>query len=176
MNTAVQGLLPPSDFWPVDTVSGIAEARRRLITASYDLVIINSPLPDDPGLGFACDLCAQSDAGVLFLVRSDLYEETYYKLLPAGAVALQKPLSLPVMGQALRMLCAMRERLRTLRRHQATVEEKIDEIRLINHAKWLLIECLHMTEPEAHRHLVREAMEQRCSKREVAENIIRTYQ
>lgn len=172
----MQGLLPPSDFWPVDTVSGIAEARRRLIGASYDLVIINSPLPDDSGTGFAADLCARSDAGVLLLVRSEIYEETYYKLLPSGAVALSKPLSLPMMSQALRMLCALRERLRALRQQQSTVEEKIDEIRLVNRAKWLLIECLHMTEAEAHRHLVRQAMEQRCSKREAAENIIRTYQ
>ncbi len=34
-------------------------------------------------------------------------------------------------------------------RGELTVEAKIEEIRPINRAKWLLIECLHVTEPEA---------------------------
>ena len=55
-------------------------------------------------------------------------------------------------------------------------EEKIKEIRLVNRAKWLLIECLSMTEPEAHRYIEKQAMDLRISKREAAENIIRTYQ
>ena len=56
-----------------------------------------------------------------------------------------------------------------------TVEEKIDEIRLVNRAKWLLIECLSMTEADAHRYIEKQAMDLRLSKREVAENIIKTY-
>ena len=59
---------------------------------------------------------------------------------------------------------------------EVTVEEKIEEIRLTNRAKWHLIECLSMTETEAHRYIEKQAMDLRLSKREVAENIIKTYQ
>ena len=59
---------------------------------------------------------------------------------------------------------------------QATVEEKIEEIRLVNRAKWLLIECLDMTEPEAHHYIEKQSMDRRISKREVAETVIKTYQ
>ena len=55
------------------------------------------------------------------------------------------------------------------------MEEKIEEIRLVNRAKWLLIECLSMTEPEAHRYIEKQSMDERISKREVAEYIIKTY-
>ena len=154
----------------------MSEARRRLVDGTYDLILINSPLPDDMGADFAEEACRETDAGVLFLVRGEVYEETYYRLLPAGAVALAKPVSLQSMAQSLRVLCAVRERLRGVRRHQATVEEKIEELRLVNRAKWLLIECLHMTESEAHRYITRQAMEQRTGKKEIAESIIRTYQ
>ena len=154
----------------------MAEARRRLVDASFDLILINSPLPDDAGLDFAQEACAGSDAGVLLLVRGDVYEETYYQLLPSGVIVLPKPLSRQTISQSLRILCAIRERLRGVRQHQATVEEKIEELRLVNRAKWLLIECLHMTEPDAHRYITRQAMEERTSKREIAESIIRTYQ
>ena len=154
----------------------MSEARRRLVDGAFDLILVNSPLPDDAGAEFAAEACGESDAGVLFLVRSELYEETYYHLRPAGVVTLAKPVSLQSMSQSLRVLCAVRERLRGMRRNQATVEEKIEELRLVNRAKWLLIECLHMTEADAHRYITRQAMEQRTGKKAIAESIIRTYQ
>ena len=157
-------------------MGSVSEARRRLVDGTFDLILIKSPLPDDAGLEFAAEICGESDAGVLLLVRGELYEETYSRLLPAGAVTLAKPVSLQSMTQSLRVLCAIRERLRRMRRRQATVEEKIEELRLVNRAKWLLIQCLHMTEEDAHRYITRQAMEQRSTKREIAESIIRTYQ
>ena len=45
----------------------------------------------------------------------------------------------------------------------------------MNRAKWLLIECLNMTEAEAHRYIEKQAMDLRISRREAAENIIKTY-
>ena len=175
-NTAALSLLPVTDYYPVTVAGSVSEARRRMLGETYDLVIVNAPLPDDPGVDFAMEACGESDAGVLLLIRSELYEETYYQVLPAGVITLAKPTNLQMISQNLRVLCAIRERLRGIREHQATVEEKIEEIRLINRAKWLLIECLHMTEQEAHSHITRQAMEQRISKREIAESIIRTYQ
>lgn len=66
--------------------------------------------------------------------------------------------------------------MRQMEAKQATVEEKIEEIRLVNRAKWLLIECLGMTEPEAHHYIEKQSMDRRISKREVAETVIKTYQ
>ena len=175
-NTATRSLLPPTDFWPVTAASSVGEARRRLVNASFDLILVNAPLPDDMGLDFAEEACRETDAAVLLLIRGELYDDAYYRLLPSGAATLAKPTNQQALSQSLRLLCAMRERLKVVRQHQGTVEEKIEEIRLINRAKWLLIECLHMTEPDAHRYITRQAMEQRLAKKDVAESIIRTYQ
>ena len=70
----------------------------------------------------------------------------------------------------------MRERMRMAEEKQQTVEDKINEIRLVNHAKWLLIECLSMTEAEAQRYIEKQAMDARISKKEMAESIIKTYE
>ena len=169
-------MLPATDYWPVTTVRSVGEARRTLVNAAFDLILVNAPLPDGMGIDFAMEACAESDAGVLLLIKSELYEETYYKVLPAGVITLPKPTSTQMVSQSLRVLCAIRERLRMMRQRQATVEEKIEELRLVSRAKWLLIECLHMTEADAHRYITQQAMEQRTGKREIAESIIRTYQ
>ena len=68
-----------------------------------------------------------------------------------------------------------RERLRRMEQNQQSVEDKIEEIRLVNRAKWLLIECLHMTEADAQRYIEKQSMDQRITKRRAAENIIKTY-
>lgn len=175
-NATALPLLPVTDYWPITVVGSVGEAQRKMLDAAFDLILINSPLPDDVGIDFAVEASEGSDAGILLLIRNEIYEDTYYKVLPSGVITLSKPTNIQMISQSLRVLCAVRERLRGMRRHQETVEEKIEELRLVNRAKWLLIECLHMTEADAHRYINRQAMEQRIGKRSIAESIIRTYQ
>ena len=175
-NTAALALLPNTDFWPVTIAGSLSRARRLGVEAQYDLVIVNTPLPDGLGVDLATEISAETDAAVLLLIRSELYEETHAKVLPSGVMTLSKPTSTPMLAQSLRALCAMRERLRAVRDRQATVEEKIEEIRLVNRAKWLLIEREGLTEPEAHRLIMREAMDSHRTKRAVAQEILRKYE
>ena len=172
---SVMPLLPMTDYWPVTTVYSVSEARRRVVDTEFDIVLINAPLPDDFGMRLAIDICTNSGAGVLLLVKNDLFNDIYAKVVGYGVITLSKPTNLQMVAQNLRILCATRERMRQMQARQATVEEKIEEIRLVNRAKWLLIECLSMTEPEAHRYIEKQSMDERISKREVAENIIKTY-
>lgn len=172
---SIMPLLPMTDYWPVQTASSVAEARRWLADTEFDIVLINTPLPDDFGMHLAIDICTGSGAGVLLLVKNDHYNEIYSKVVRYGVITLSKPTNRQMVAQNLRILCATRERIRQMQAKQATVEEKIKEIRLVNRAKWLLIECLRMTEAEAHRYIEKQAMDLRISKREAAENIIKTY-
>ena len=172
---SVMPLLPVTDYWPVTTARSVGEARRRIAETDFDIVLINAPLPDDFGMRLAIDICTNSGAGVLLTGKNDLFNDIYAKVISYGVITLSKPTNLQMVAQNLRILCATRERLRQMEAKQATVEEKIEEMRLINRAKWLLIECLGMTEPEAHRYIEKQSMDERISKREVAESIIKTY-
>lgn len=172
---SIMPLLPMTDYWPVTTVHSVSEARRRIVDTEFDIVLINAPLPDDFGMRLAIDICTNSGAGVLLLVKNDQFNDIYAKVVSYGVITLSKPTNMQMVAQNLRILCATRERMRQMEAKQATVEEKIEEIRLVNRAKWLLIECLNMTEPEAHRYIEKQSMDLRISKREVAENIIKTY-
>jgi len=173
--SSVMPLLPVTDYWPVTTARSVGEARRRIAETAFDIVLINAPLPDDFGMRLAIDICTNSGAGVLLMVKSDLFNDIYAKVVSYGVITLSKPTNLQMVAQSLRILCATRERIRQMEAKQATVEEKIEEIRLVNHAKWLLIQCLSMTEPEAHHYIEKQSMDLRIPKREVAENIIKTY-
>jgi response regulator NasT len=77
--------------------------------------------------------------------------------------------------QAVKLLVAVREKMRRTEEKNATLESKMEAIRIINHAKWVLIEKHNMNESAAHRYIEKQAMDQRMSKREVAENILKKY-
>lgn len=174
-NQTTLALLPPTDYHPVTVAGSAGEARRAMNGVQFDLVLVNAPLPDEFGSRFAEDVCARGGAGVLLFVRAELYDDVCARVTDSGVMVLSKPTSTQTVTQTLRMLCAARERLRRMEEKQATVDEKIREIRLVNRAKWLLIECLGMTEADAHRYIEKQSMDQRISKREVAESVIRTY-
>lgn len=176
ITNSIMPLLPVTDYWPVTTARSVSEARRKIVDSEFDIVLINAPLPDDFGMRLAIDICSNSGAGVLLLVKNDHFDEIYSKVVGYGVITLSKPTNMQMVAQNLRILCATRERMRHMEAKQATVEEKIEEIRLVNRAKWLLIECLHITEPEAHRYIEKQSMDLRISKREVAKNIIKTYE
>ena len=76
---------------------------------------------------------------------------------------------------ALSWLVSARARLRKFEKKTLSIEEKMAEIRIVNKAKWILISELKMDEPNAHRYIEKQAMDQCITKREVSENIIRTY-
>lgn len=171
-NRAVLPLLPSSRFYPVTLVTDLRAAKD---CAPCDLVIVNAPLPGGDSLSYCSGLLEASDSAILLLVPRDQLEHAEDRMLPYGVMTLGKPLSSGLLTQSLRALCSMRERLRSREQKQQTVEQTIEEIKLINRAKWLLITCLNMTEDEAHRYISKLAMQQKRQKREIAESIIRTY-
>ena len=69
----------------------------------------------------------------------------------------------------------MREKLRKFEKTISSVEDKMQEIRLVNRAKWILIDVIKMTEEDAHYYIEKQAMDRCMSKAEIAKNIINTY-
>ena len=52
----------------------------------------------------------------------------------------------------------------------------VEDMKIINRAKFLLITCLNMSEEQAHRYLEKQAMDLRVSKVQVAMQVIKTYE
>lgn len=172
---ALTQMLPGSEYYPVCTVTNIAAARRELLSRSFDFIIVNAPLPDEFGTRFAIDASQNPGSVVLLLVRAEVYEETNAKVIPQGIFTLSKPVAAQTLQQGLKWMASARERLRRMEKKATSIEEKMEEIRLVNRAKWLLIEQLKMSEADAHRYIEKQAMDRCLSRREIALGIIKTY-
>ena len=62
-----------------------------------------------------------------------------------------------------------------LRQESLKLRESLDEIRLVNRAKAMLISNLNMTEAQAHRYIEKQAMDLRQNRKVIAQNILKTY-
>ena len=174
-NNAVLTLLSGAKYKPVRFVSCVGEARREYAGRDFDLVMINSPLPDGSGSEFAIDCASGSSSSVLLLTSVDVYAETYEKVYKHGVFTLRKPTAKPLMVTALEWMASERERLRREKKRSLSIEEKMEEIRMVNRAKWLLIRELNMEETSAHRYIEKQAMDRCVTKTDVAKEIIKTY-
>ena len=174
-NSSLQALLPISKFSPVRFEGSVSSAKRTLLERSFDFILINSPLPDDTGMRFAIDLSDLKSTVALLMVRSELYISTYNKVAEHGVYVLSKPVSKSVIAQSVDWMIATRERLKKFEKKTLSTEEKIQEIRIVNRAKWILISELKMTEENAHKYIEKQAMDRCVSKKEISEEIIKLY-
>ena len=170
----LQTLLPGSSYDPPLRAGSAGEAKRMALDYAVDIAILNAPMRDEFGTQLALNL-ARDNVGVLLLVPGESFDGVRDQVEDEGVMALAKPLTRQTLEMGLHMITALRGKLLQMDRRNRALQEKMTDIRTINRAKWLLIEQLRMTESEAQYYLERQAMDTRLSRREVAENIIRSY-
>ncbi len=160
----------------IDSAKSGAQGRRSMLEREYDLVIINAPLSDEFGENLALDLVQSTNAGIIFIVKNELEAELESRVSQYGVFTVSKPLSKTIFYKAIHLVEAMRNRMNGVRRENVKLQKKIDDIRIINRAKYILMEYLSMTEPQAHKYLERQAMDLRLTKIEVAKRLLSTYE
>lgn len=149
-----------------------AEARRLLASADFDLIVINAPLPDEFGGELSQFAAQQTSAGILLLTKAEIAGAVAEKLEGDGVFVLPKPLNRDLFFQSLHLARAVHSRVSSLTRENRKLQQRIEDIRLVDRAKCILIECCAMTEPEAHSYIEKQAMDHRVNKRDVARQIL----
>lgn len=170
----LQTLLPGSSYEPPLRAGSAGEAKRMALDCAVDIAILNAPMRDEFGTQLAVNL-ARDNVGVVLLVPGESFDQVCYRVEDEGVLTLSKPLTQASLQSAIHLATALRGKLLRMNQKNRALQEKMDDIRTVNRAKWLLIEQLRMTESEAHYYIERQAMDMRLSRREVAENIIRSY-
>ena len=173
LNSALRSLFDERIYFPVHIVSSISAAKLAMNEREYDFLIINSPLHDEQGINYAIDLCSKSDVIVLLMVSSEIHDEIYNKVAPYGVYTLPKPTSRAILERALAWMISGRERIRRYENKNLSIKHKMEEIRLVNHAKWTLISHYNMSEPDAHRYIEKLAMDRCVTRKEIADEIIK---
>lgn len=152
------------------------EARRLLMECDFDLVVINAPLYDESGEALSKHIASKGISQVILVVKSEYYEEVSAMTEDYGVLTVAKPISRALFWSALKLAKSAGSRLKLMRAENNKLKRKIEDIRIVDRAKCILISYLSMSEQEAHKYIEKQAMDMRTTRRAVAEGILKTYE
>ena len=159
----------------VSCATNAGEARRAILEKTFDYVIVNAPLRDEFGSRLCVDASAHTGTLAVIFTATDVYEDIMQKTMPHGVFVIRKPASQQTITQAVTLLISAREKIRTIEKKAGKAENKLEEIRIVNKAKWFLIDNENMSESDAHKYIEKQAMDAGITKKQVAQMIIDRY-
>ena len=160
----------------VVTAPGGKEARTILSRQDIGLLIINAPLKDEFGETLAEYAARNSACGIIMVAKNETDERIILQAESAGAMVVKTPLSKALFKQAFRLAYASKNRMAGLLQENRKLCRKIEDMGIVDRAKCVLIQELKMTEPQAHRYIEKQAMNMRVTRRQVAEELLKTYE
>ena len=158
------------------SVSSCGDARRLLPERDFDVIIINAPLRDESGESLARHIAGKGISQVILIVKTEHFEAISAATEDDGVFTIEKPMNKTIFWSVLKLAKAGRSRMRRLQAENNKLSQKIEDIRIIDRAKYILISYFKITEKEAHRLIEKQAMDMRITRREVAEGILKTYE
>lgn len=169
-------MLAQASVTDITTTSNGGEARRMLIEKDFDLYIVNTPLPDEFGESLALNIASKETSVVILIVKAELMDEVSDRVEDYGVITLAKPVSRSLFWNAIKLAAATHKKLKAIHNENVKLIQKIEDIRIIDRAKCILISHFSLTEPEAHRYIEKQAMDMRITRRKVAEEILKMYE
>ena len=159
----------------ITCLKSVEEARRHILKNDFDLVIIDAPLKDESGESFSRYAASKGISQVLLLIESKLFDSVSIACERDGVLPVSKPVDKVIFWSAILLAKSAQNRIRRIQAENAQLKQKIEDIRVIDRAKCLLISTMKMSEQESHRYIEKQAMDIRSTRRIVAEGILKRY-
>ncbi len=163
-------LVPP--LFDLTTTSDFNEARRLATERSFNIIIADS------GDGFDTDFAinvADSYSTILLLVPNEHFDEISYRVEGYGILTITKPFEPFYFYNMVKIAIAVQYKVQVLSSQTTKLKVKMEEIKLVNRAKMLLMQNMSMTEQEAHRFIEKDAMDRSMKRTAIADEIIKRY-
>ena len=163
-------LVPP--LFELTTTSDFNEARRLATERSFNIIIADSG--DGYDTDFAINI-ADSYSTILLLVPNEHFDEISYRVEGYGILTITKPFEPFYFYNMVKIAIAVQYKVQVLSSQTTKLKVKMEEIKLVNRAKMLLMSNMNMSEQEAHRYIEKEAMDRGMKRTAISEEIIKTY-
>jgi len=169
-------LLDAASIRHVISLKSVDNAQRHILQEDFDLVIVNAPLRDESGENFSRYLASKGASQVILLVKNECYNSVSSSCEDNGVFVIPKPVEKAFFLSALSLAKSAQSRIKRIQGENVQLKQRIEDIRIIDRAKCILISIMKMNEQEAHRYIEKQAMDIRSTKRNVAEGILKLYE
>lgn len=141
-----------------------------------DIVLLDMPFTTDlHELSFALSFYQRRQPYMILLVKKEHYPAIRRQVEGLGIFTLSKPIHKDVFTQLLSFIQAASKREQLMQETNKGLHYQLQESKLIDRAKCLLIEKNGMSESQAHKYIEKKAMDERCKRIQIARAIIMKY-
>lgn len=142
---------------------------------AYDLVFVNTPLPSGFGLDLAVT-AGKSCRGLIIAAAAKHCDAIAEKIGCLNAFVLPKPFTRQTLLQTIRYVLLAVSSEEELYTENTRLEQKLQDTKLIDRAKCVLMEYLRISEADAHRQIQKRAMDMHVTRADIARDILKTYE
>lgn len=139
---------------------------------AWELIMINLPLTDEKGLEFARFISENTESACMVFIKAEQAQRFMDYADRCNIIVVTKPFGRQVLYQIVKAVDIAIRRSWSLYEETVRLEKKLDEVRLVDKAKFRLMQYMGMTEDEAHSYLEQYAMKNRKKKVIAASEII----
>ena len=128
---------------------------------SFDIITLITPLENAFGLTLAAKIAKSCESGLIVLVKPESLDEAAEKLADIPAFVMPKNVSKTMFVRSVKYMLSIGNEMNKLRSQTVKLTQKLDDVRLIDRAKCVLIEYLRISESQAHRQIGRASCRER---------------
>lgn len=169
-------LLKTEGYEDVIGANSSANAKEFIQQKSFDLILINVPLAKETGLDLALYSAKETRACVVVIISEEHANAILDEMSKCGVLVISRPVNKHLFHHYLMFTDCFKKRILGIEQENDSLKHMVEEIKIVNRAKLLLMQCLSMSENQAHRYLEKQAMDMRMSKIQVAKQVIKTYE
>lgn len=174
--SALSKLLQTEGYDRISDSYAAYSAREAAENEEFDLICINAPLADENGIELSRHFAEKTRSSVVIIVPQKSADEVNDLLTKYGVLVISKPVNKHLFHHYLQFTDCFRTRMLRVEQENKRLKGMVEDIKIIDRAKLLLVTCLGMSEDQAHRYLEKQAMDLRTSRLEVAKQVIQTYE
>ncbi len=147
------------------------EARRLCSERIYNIIIVD--YSEGEGVDFAIDISSSSST-ILLLVPNQHFDQISYRVESFGILTITSPFDQFYFYNMIKIAIAVQYKVQILSSQTIKLKNKMEEIRLVNRAKLIIMQKKSLSEEDAHHYIEKQAMDRSMKKIDVANEIINT--
>lgn len=160
----------------VSAVSSAEKAHNICSENRFELAVVCTPLEGEFGTELISELSKSGKTPVVIVASADEAEEIQKEISSSKAFVIYRPVTKIMLIQVIHYVSVMRTEMLKLHETADELENRLAETKIIDRAKFVLIQYLRISEEQAHRQIQKQAMDKRVKPVDVARDILKTYE
>lgn len=148
------------------------EAIRRVRAGATDLLLINHELPDMTGLEVATIIGDENLCSVVLFVSLEKRALCVDVVSDYDITLFTKPVNISALLNTIEIVLQNRRRMDRMEKEMVTLKESLENRKLVERAKGILMKRKSISEAEAYRRIQKMSMDSRVSMKDIALKII----